>query len=347
MTANASKRSIRSLMRKVNEKDKLNILTFATHERYEHNLCQTGHNFYSLRVGKEWDVDYAPIPNNYHIINSLPEFVDFDLVLSHTSCSRLQIAHDILSNTQASPTNRVSVPIIRHCHVLPDIRFDPEAEVRSFKSILTDCNSFISDFNRGAWGYGEDKNAKVIEHGIDTDFWKPDDTTERDNVCLSVVNDWPNRDWCCGFNLWRQTAHDLPLRVFGKSPGLSEAAKDTEDLRRIYQQSRIFYNTSLHSPVPTVMLEAMACGCAIVSTNTCMIPEVIKHGHNGLISDNPNELRAHLETLLNNPQLAAKLGQNARKTIEGEYNLDKFVAGWDKLFYDTVENYVDVMIGER
>lgn len=347
MTANASKRAIRSLMRKVNKKDKLNILTFATHERYEHNLCGTGHNFYSFKVGKEWDTDYAPIPSNYHIIDSLPEFVDFDLVLSHTSCSRLQIAHDILSKTQTSPTNRISVPIIRHCHVLPDVRFDVDAEVSSFKSILTDCNSFISDFNRGAWGYGEDKNAKVIEHGVDTDFWKPDDTTERDNVCLSVVNDWPNRDWCCGFNLWQQTAYDLPLRVFGKSPGLSEAAKDTEQLRQIYQQSRIFYNTSIHSPVPTVMLEAMACGCAIVSTNTCMIPEVIKHGYNGFVSNDANELRAYLEMLLNNPQLAEKLGQNARKTIEDEYNLNKFITGWNKLFYDTVENYSDVMMGEQ
>ena len=347
MTANASKRAIRSLMRKVNKKDKLNILTFATHERYEHNLCGTGHNFYSFKVGKEWDTDYAPIPSNYHIIDSLPEFVDFDLVLSHTSCSRLQIAHDILSKTQTSPTNRISVPIIRHCHVLPDVRFDVDAEVSSFKSILTDCNSFISDFNRGAWGYGEDRNAKVIEHGVDTDFWKPDDTTERDNVCLSVVNDWPNRDWCCGFNLWQQTAYDLPLRVFGKSPGLSEAAKDTEQLRQIYQQSRIFYNTSIHSPVPTVMLEAMACGCAIVSTNTCMIPEVIKHGYNGFVSNDANELRAYLEMLLNNPQLAEKLGQNARKTIEDEYNLNKFITGWNKLFYDTVENYSDVMMGEQ
>ena len=344
MTANASKRSIRSLMRKVNDKDKLNILTFATHERYEHNLCRTGHNFYSLRIGKEWDTDYAPVPSNYHIIDSLPEFVDFDLVLSHTSCSRLQIAHDMLSRTVESPVNKISVPIIRHCHVLPDIRFDINAEVSNFKSILTDCNSFISDFNRDAWGCEEDKSAKVIKHGVDTDFWKPDDTVERDNVCLSVVNDWPNRDWCCGFNLWKQTAYDLPLRVFGKSPGLSKAAKDTEELRQIYQQSRIFYNTSIHSPVPTVMLEAMACGCAIVSTNTCMIPEVIKHGYNGFVSNDANELRAYLEMLLNNPHMAKTLGQNARKTIEDEYNLNKFTTGWNKLFYDTIENYTDVII---
>tara|TARA_R100000008_G_C3585569_1_gene171995 strand:+ start:1489 stop:2496 length:1008 start_codon:yes stop_codon:yes gene_type:complete len=334
-------------MRKVEKGQKLNILTFATHERYEHNLCKTGHNFYSLKFGKEWDTDYAPIPSNYHIVDSLPEFVDFDLFLSHTSCGRLNLGHDLLSRTQESPTNRVSIPILRHCHVLPDIRYNSQEEIRRFKSILTDCNSFISDFNKQAWGYQNEKNTAVIEHGVDTDFWKPDEAIERDNVCLSVVNDWPNRDWCCGFNLWQKTAHDLPLRVFGKSPGLSEAARDTNHLREIYQSSSIFYNTSIHSPVPTVLMEAMACGCAIVSTATCMIPEVIKHGESGLISNNATELRAYLELLVNNPTLARKLGNNARKRIEDHYNLNKFTDSWNNLFYKTIENYSDVTMGEQ
>ena len=74
MTASATKRSIRSYMRKVKRGDKLNILTFATHERYEENLCKTGHNFYSLKVGgKQWDAEYAKVPENYHIISSVPD----------------------------------------------------------------------------------------------------------------------------------------------------------------------------------------------------------------------------------------------------------------------------------
>jgi glycosyltransferase involved in cell wall biosynthesis len=154
-----------------------------------------------------------------------------------------------------------------------------------------------------------------------------------------VVNDWPNRDWCCGYNLWQQTVQGLPVKVFGKSPGFSEPAESTEHLRDIYQSSRIFYNTSLHSPVPTVLLEAMACGCAIVSTATCMIPEIIKNGENGLISNDPRELRAYLELLINNEQMAKRLGENARKTIEEKYNLDIFVKKWDNLLYNTVENH--------
>ena len=345
MTANATARSIRSLMRRIRREDNLNILTFATHERYEENLCKTGHNFYSFKFGKEWDSTYAEVPDNYHIISSIPTSVDFDLVLSHTSCNRLQLAHDLLSNTTNCSTNKISIPILRHCHVLPDIRFDIKDEISKFRSIPVDRNSFISDFNRREWGYNE-SDAHVIEHGVDTEFWVPDASIEKESACLSVVNEWPSRDWCCGFNLWQQTSQGLPVRVYGKctgeNTGFSSPANDREHLRQIYQNSRIFYNTSLHSPVPTVLMEAMACGCAIVSTSTCMIPEIIEHGKNGLISNDPNELRGFLEMLLENEDLAKKLGDEARKTICEKYNLQKFVDGWNNLLYDTVENYIDM-----
>ncbi len=337
MTANATQRSIKSFMKKIDRSEKLNILTLATHERYEENLCKTGHNFYSLKYGKEWDTTYSQVPQNYHIINSIPDDVDIDLLLTHTSCERLQVAHNFLSETNGNGLEKLSVPILSHCHILPDIRMDVNNQINIFNKIPVDKRSFISKFNMKAWGADESKSC-VIEHGVDTEFWNVGNK-ERDNPCLSVVNDWPNRDWCCGYNLWQQTVQGLPVKVFGKSPGFSEPAESTEHLRDIYQSSRIFYNTSLHSPVPTVLLEAMACGCAIVSTATCMIPGIIKNGENGLISNDPRELRAYLELLINNEQMAKRLGENARKTIEEKYNLDIFVKKWDNLLYNTVENH--------
>ena len=127
--------------------------------------------------------------------------------------------------------------------------------------------------------------------------------------------------------------------MYGNSPGFSEAAKDINHLKQIYQSSRIFYNTSLHSPVPTVLMEAMACGCAIVSTNTCMIPEIIEHGKNGLLSNDPNELRQFLQMLMSNEDLAKQLGEEARKTVVEKFGLKRFIESWNNLLYDTVENY--------
>jgi len=338
VTANATPRAIRSLMRKISRDRKLNILTFATHERYEENLCKTGHEFYSLNIGKQWDETYAPVPHNYHIINQLPHYIDFDLVLAHTNDERLHVAHSHLSRTANSSYNRMTIPILRHTHTLPDIRYDTRQQIQSLHDNFVDHSSFISNYSRSAWGF-DSKTASVVEHGIDTDFWRPDPQITKNNVCLSVVNDWPNRDWCCGFKLWQETSHGLPVAVVGKCPGFSEPAQSTAHLRQIYQSSRIFYNTSLHSPVPTALMEAMACGCAIVSTATCMIPEIIQHGENGLISNDPEELRQFLEMLLKDEKAAIKMGQNAAKTIKTKYSISNFVDGWNELLYTTIENY--------
>lgn len=351
MTANAVPRSIRSIMKHPRRGDRLNILTFATHERYEYNLCKTGHDFYSLAIGKTWDTEYSPIPDNYHIINELPNEIDFDLILSHTACNRYDYAHQLLSGVTprvrkiksddgsiiVDRTKNIAIPSILHIHVLPDIRGNVDEQVLNMQSFSLDKTSFISDFSRRAWGYNE-SNSSIIEHGIDTDFWKSAGE-ERKKHCLSVVNDWPNRDWCCGFNLWKDTIADVPALVVGKSPGFSFPAKNPEHLRQIYSSSMVFYNTSLHSPVPTVLLEAMSCGCAIVSTATCMIPDIISHGHNGLISNNPSELKDFLVRLLNDEQEAKRLGDNARKTIKEKFGIKRFCDDWNELFYSTIEEH--------
>ena len=89
MTSRANQRAVKSTLRSANRPKKLNILTFATHERYEQNLCKTGHNFYSLALGKTWDTDYGQVPENYHIINSIPDYIDFDLILVKSHKDRM------------------------------------------------------------------------------------------------------------------------------------------------------------------------------------------------------------------------------------------------------------------
>jgi len=338
MTSRASTRSVRYHMRDTPKK--LNILTFATHERYEESLCKTGHNFYSLRYGKEWDTTYAPIPENYHIIDSLPESLDVDLVLSHTSCNRLQVAHDILTGTTGM-AEQAAPPILRHCHVLPDVRFDVDQQIKNYNSLPIKYNSFISEYNRDKWGLDQ---GYIIEHGVDTEFWGESYSNKtmlyKENHVLSVVNEFPTRDWCCGFNLWKEVASSVPCQVVGKCTGehagFSQPAESREHLRQLYQTAAVFLNTSLHSPVPTVMLEAMACGCPVVTTGTCMIPEIIEHGVNGIIANNASDLKFWCRELLDKPDLARKIGEAGRQTILSDFNLKRFIDGWNQLFYHII-----------
>lgn len=325
------------------EKDeKLNILTFPTHERYETNLALTGHNFYSFRAtnGQEikdsWNTNYGDPPSNYMLLDKrlgdkqIPIDVDFDLVLCQNKFGQFQIGSAI--------ARQLSLPIIALEHTLPLPMWD-EGRREAMKNMRGDINVFISSFSIPEWGFNEDdEDVRVIKHCVNSDMFKPDElgNISRENRILSVVNDWINRDWCCGFKIWERVTQQLPVYPVGETTGLSKSARPDE-LVDIYSNSRIFFNTSTISPVPTSLLEAMSCGCAIVSTATCMIPEIIKHGVNGFLTNDEKEMRKYLQILLTDENLATKMGEAARETIIKDFSVERFTSEWNSLFEEAAD----------
>jgi glycosyltransferase involved in cell wall biosynthesis len=331
------------------ENDKLNILTFSTHERYQSGLALTGYNFYLYQADgiKEWKNQYAPLPKNHillpnvgqadenNILTPIPLELDIDLVLAQHKFGQFQIG--------SAMAQRLGIPLISLEHTLPMPGW-PQAKLDALRSMQGSINIFISEFSRKHWGWDE-SNARVIHHGVDTELFKPGILLGRTLVenqhskyILSVVNDWINRDIFCGFKLWQEVTQGLPVKVVGDTPGLSKPAASVGELVGEYQRAHIFLNTSLVSPVPTSLLEAMACGCACVSTDTCMIPEVITHGLNGLLAKNPKEMRRYLEELMRDDKLARSLGSAARQTIVQRFSMDKFVQKWKEIFDETQSN---------
>ena len=79
---------------------------------------------------------------------------------------------------------------------------------------------------------------------------------------------------------------------------------------------------SRYELVGMVVLEAMAYGCPLVATRAGGIPEILEDGVNSLLCrpGDPLELAATLRLLLDDPQLAARLGTRAAEEAARRYD---------------------------
>ena len=93
--------------------------------------------------------------------------------------------------------------------------------------------------------------------------------------------------------------------------------------------------------IPIVLMEAMASGIPVVSTNISGIPELIEDKYSGLLlpPDDVEQLSKAMMKIIDNSELAQQLTVNARLKIEQEFNVkintQKKAKLFDKyLFYD-------------
>ncbi|XWY19758.1 glycosyltransferase family 4 protein [Bisgaard Taxon 45] len=94
--------------------------------------------------------------------------------------------------------------------------------------------------------------------------------------------------------------------------------------------------------LPTVLLESMALGTPVISTQVAGIPELVQHEVTGLCvpANDPYSLANAIERLLDTPTLGSELSRNARALIEREYDEDKNAALLRKIFQDAIDKSV-------
>ncbi|MFW5754271.1 MAG: glycosyltransferase family 4 protein [Marinilabiliaceae bacterium] len=75
------------------------------------------------------------------------------------------------------------------------------------------------------------------------------------------------------------------------------------------------------------LMEAMACGCAIMATDVGETRRLVTEQEGLLVDPSVPEVAMAIKKLLGNPALCEKLGKNARKKIRNEHTIESF-AGW-------------------
>jgi L-malate glycosyltransferase len=122
---------------------------------------------------------------------------------------------------------------------------------------------------------------------------------KRPAVRMTVAGDGPEREMLVAM------AQQLGIAQYVKFTGRLE----NNLIAELYREADVLLNSSLHDNMPISILEALASGVPVVSTNVCGIPFVVEHKKTAiLVPPGDSVAMAHaVLDLLDNPSFAAQL----------------------------------------
>jgi len=168
----------------------------------------------------------------------------------------------------------------------------------------------------------------VIPNGIDTNQYYPSvPDSKRDGVGTIFEHD-RRKDpvvVLSVLNKLRKYYPGIPQRIIGSGRRPREIPSDIylrlpsiEKARYIYSRSLVWILASRSEGFPAPILEAMACGCAVVATDCGGPKDIIKDGENGFLTEvgNVDGIVDKVKLLLNNEQLRRRIVKNAGETVK-------------------------------
>jgi L-malate glycosyltransferase len=138
----------------------------------------------------------------------------------------------------------------------------------------------------------------------------------------------------CGTGPLLQKLKDIIRNVGLEEKVLFLGRIERKKLINLYKNATIYVICSVYEGLPTVLLEAMACGLPVVATNIGGNRDLISSNINGLLIPprSPEKMAQMIQLLWNDECLRKKLGQNARETIIKRYTWDIITNDYVKLY---------------
>ncbi len=100
---------------------------------------------------------------------------------------------------------------------------------------------------------------------------------------------------------------------------------EQEDVRPYIAKASVFVLPSYHEGTPKTVLESMACGRAIITTDAPGCRETVLDGQNGYLVPTHNAalLAERMEVFIQTPELALQMGMTGRRIVEEKYDVKK------------------------
>ena len=183
--------------------------------------------------------------------------------------------------------------------------------------------------------------AELIPPGIDLDNFRPLDRPKRDDVLLAIGRSLPLKNLPLTIDAWKRLEPRPELWMFGVEPelGAEHGARyferpSDEQVNELFNEATVFVQTSIHEGFCLPLLEAMAAGTPVVSTDAHGNRDFCRHEENCLIADaDPDTVSQALSRLLGDPQLRARLVQAGFETA-ADYAWERRIDRLERFFTD-------------
>jgi glycosyltransferase involved in cell wall biosynthesis len=167
----------------------------------------------------------------------------------------------------------------------------------------------------------------VVPNGIDTAEYFPDEGKDSRGCVGAVYAEGFAKDpktIISVFALLHRVRPEIPLVCFSGSPRPKELIKAVQyhrlptlaEARRLYSRCLVWFCASRSEGFGLPLLEAMACGCAIVSADCGGPRDYLQPGVNGILveKESPDKLVREITRVLDDEGLHRRLVDNALKT---------------------------------
>lgn len=211
--------------------------------------------------------------------------------------------------------------------------------------------------------YGIDPGrVRVLGNGVDTTLFGPPCSEQKpaaERYALTVARLAPRKgiaDLVAAAEIVARQDPSFRFYIAGSGPmqndlqseiqrrNLSDQVKllghvqDRRQLVDLYRNATLFIHPAHYEGLPTVLLEAMACGRPVISTAVSGALDVIEPEENGLLvpPHNPAAIADATLRLLKDGGLAEALGKAAHRTIEERYS-------WKRVSENYLNAYASIM----
>lgn len=198
---------------------------------------------------------------------------------------------------------------------------------------------------------------RVIHNGVDCTRFSPDNSETDSNQLLFVGRLRSTKGPDIALEIFRQLHGDFPelkLKVVGEGP-LREDLEATvaeydlnntvdfvgelpnEEMPEVYNDSSIFILPTEREGVPRTLLESMACGVPVVTTNLPQVEPVVDGG-GLLIERDVDEFAGVIRKLLTSPDTRKSMGAQGRDRVRENYSWQETVSETTEIYQELLNN---------